>query len=763
MKIRIKFFLLALIAIGLLGLTGCKIDNKHFTEPPWLGGSSIETLEKAGNYTSFLELMELANYKEPISKQLYTLFVPDDAAFDAYLAKIGKNSVSDLSEREAIQLFALHVLRNPRSRFLLIYEYVYNEFQGPDHGHNGEYMSLFHRKRTPSVTTPYTETVRYYEEHKGKDLLMTSGEKYVPLFTEEWFHDYGSSDPEGDYLFMYPESEWKKGYTSDMIGTNWHSAMVLPHENEVGELELEVRTASGFLYFIDRVIEPMPSVDEYLQKTEKYSIFYDLLQRFATYSSAGSTPDGRALYRKGYDLVYNIANEYGGSSTGPGTNFPQSIWTAFVPSNTVLQNYLDNTLLQTYPSLDSVPRITLYYLLQSHLAMSAVLMSQMEKAYFNSFGDLTDVSKSDLYPGFMGSNGVVYETKKILEPNVFTCVPGLLFKDSNYSTLLFALNKAEVLIALSNPDRDVTLFASTNEQLEEYGIRYDATKDIMEFRSPVTNQWSEMTAQELLLFAQSQIVFGEYSDFSGSGYIKTASGVYFNYTNNLIQGPENMNNEAGANFVENLPNERNGNLVKIDRPIETRYRLGQFVANNQPRYSYNDVSPYNEDVNIFYLLMKDLALINERKGDPIGTKEQWAEIKFTVSDDEWTAFIPTDDAMRKAIDEGIIPDVTVSGWKNGVSNDIIESLKNWVSYHFIKGDVIFDDGNLSGSFNTNYTYTDVDGKTTLYTKININNNPNELSILDATGNVIVVDHSKANILVKEGVVHKLDSVLKLYE
>jgi hypothetical protein len=141
MKKSLWFFLVAL-AIVSLGVTSCTDHQERYEDPPWLGGSSIETLEKRGNYNTFLRLMDLAGYTDPITKQLFTLFVPDDAAFEEYFSSAGISSVEDLSEDEARNLFTLHVLRNPRSRYYLIYEYAWSEFQGP----KGEYASLFHRK-----------------------------------------------------------------------------------------------------------------------------------------------------------------------------------------------------------------------------------------------------------------------------------------------------------------------------------------------------------------------------------------------------------------------------------------------------------------------------------------------------------------------------------------------------------------------------------------------------------------------------------------
>jgi hypothetical protein len=148
-------------------------------------------------------------------------------------------------------------------------------------------------------------------------------------------------------------------------------------------------------------------------------------------------------------------------SANDGVIPPQNMWSAFLPTNDVLQNYLDNTVLKYYSSLDSVPEVTLYYILQTQLSRTLVLMSKLEKGYFNAFGDAMDIPKSDIASGYMCSNGVVYESKKVLEPNVFTCVPGLLFIDKDYSTLLYVLNRTNMLSVLSNPDSHVTLFAST--------------------------------------------------------------------------------------------------------------------------------------------------------------------------------------------------------------------------------------------------------------------------------------------------------------
>ena len=747
MNKSVKLILVAMFAIGMFGMTGCEDHQERYETPPWLGGSSIEILTERGNYTTFLALMEKANYTEPISKQLFSLFVPNDAAFDAYFKSIGKNSVDDLTKDEAVSLFTLHVLRNPRSRFNLVYEFAWNEFQGPYQDIKmGEYASLFHRKETPSTSIPYPEVVKYDtpSQRAGTELLIYTGTKNVPLFTEEFFTDYGGDINGSDYVFMYPGSTWKKDYTPNLKGMNWHNAQVIPNP-EIPD-ELEVRTASGFIYFLDRVVPIMPNMEEYMRKNQdKFGVYYDLLQRFALYGTSKVDEQQRVLYQKSYQQVFDLAHERGPSAANDGVIPPQNMWTAFLPTNDILQNYLNNTVFKYYSTLDSVPTVTLFYILQTQLSRSLVLMSKLKNGYFNAFGDPTEISPSDISSGYMCSNGVVYESKKVLEPNVFTCVPGLLFVDKDYSTLLYVLQKTNNLSVLSNPDSHVTLFASTNKTLEEYGIRYNATGDRIEFRSPADGKWNAMSTIDLNYFAQDQIFKGRLSDFGGEGtYVENLSGNYITYGNNKIAAGENQfsGNLAGVDDV--VENERNGFLIKVDKPIESRFVMGQYLVSDP-------------EVSEFTALLVKANLLDLRTRDAV-TKEVIPNLKFLAVAKYWTAFIPTNEAMQKAREEGIIP-VTYPTSTAGK-----DSINSFIMYHFVKDDVVFDDGvSQKLVYKTNRTYKDTDGKTTLNATVAISNIPKNLSLYDVSEQVVELDHTKANILVRKGVCHKIDTVLKYYK
>jgi len=744
MKNTFRFFLMA-FAVGMLGFTGCTDHQERYEDPPWLGGSSIETLEERGNYTIFLELMDRANYTDPIEKQLFTLFVPDDAAFEAYFAELGRSSLSDFTDDECVNLFTLHVLRNPRSRYYLIYEYAWSEFQGP----KAEYASLFHRKPTPSESTPYKETVRYLPGEEGKEYTIYTGKKNVALFSQEWFGDYGGAEDGSDYLFMYPGSTWEEGYPEGMEGLNWHNAMVIPNP-EIPE-EMEVRTSSGFIYFLDRVVGFMPSIEEYMiANQDKYGLYYDVLQRFAAYTDSRIDEERNVEYKKAYELVYDMAEERA-SSTNEAVP-PQNMWSALLPPDGIFQDYLNRTVYQYYDHIDSVPRVTLYYILQSQLSRTLVLPSKIQDGYFNAFGDPTDFGPDDIASGYMCSNGVVYETKRVIEPNVFTTVPGRLFFDKDYSTLLFAFNQANMLSTISNPESDVTVFAADNASLEAYGIRYNEEADEVEFRGPIDGQWSEMAPVDLILFAQDQIHEGILDLNGPEAYAEMASGNHISYGSGQAWSGENIAYDSPVNVVEIEENDQNGLLVLTDNPVQSRLVMGQVLTCNP---TDRDCFLADPDMSEFAQILIDLRLLDDRYKNP-STKEPIPRLKFLPAYDYWTALIPTNEAIAQARADGIIP-VETPG--SGPGKD---SMTNFVMNHFIIDDVVFDDGLLSGEFKTNYVYLDTIDNVNVNGRIEIINEPANMTIIDQAGEVHVLDHSKANILVRQGTMHKLDGVLKYY-
>jgi uncharacterized surface protein with fasciclin (FAS1) repeats len=156
---------------------------------------------------------------------------------------------------------------------------------------------------------------------------------------------------------------------------------------------------------------------------------------------------------------------------------------------------------------------------------------------------------------------------------------------------------------------------------------------------------------------------------------------------------------------------------------------------------------YDKDVSKFKDLLVSTKMLDARFLDQL-TRDTIPNLKFVSSteSDYWTAFIPTNAAMTQALADGLIPTNA-------------DSLKAWLLYHFVRKKVIFDDGQLSGKFDSERVLSTT-AAGTVYAPLTVTNDVNNLTIKDHSGKVVPIDHSKADILVRKGVVHKISSVLK---
>jgi len=156
----------------------------------------------------------------------------------------------------------------------------------------------------------------------------------------------------------------------------------------------------------------------------------------------------------------------------------------------------------------------------------------------------------------------------------------------------------------------------------------------------------------------------------------------------------------------------------------------------------------DKSVSKFKDLLASTGLLNKAVRNSY--KDSIPSLKFIDEADTWTGFIPTNAAMDAAQVAGIIPPSTDK-----------QAQKEFIMNHFIRGDAVFDDGLKSGNFISGYQIG-VDPVTSakIYSTLKINNTKYSLTVQDHFGQVITLDHSMANILVRKGVVHKINTVLK---
>jgi len=703
-----------LLVAFFLMLYSCEDDHyARYEDPPWLSGSILETLEEQGNYTILLKLMKKAGYEEPIQNGLFTIMAANDSSYQAYFNSVGISSVDDISEEQAFKLFTLNIMNTPKARQQFVYDFSY--WHGGWQEKGSEIGALLWRMQTQSKADDYSDTVRYYPNFKGETLRIKGQEKWVPYFSTEFFEE-SFGDPNGaDYNFFFPDTKWS--------GLQWYNANVLSSE---------AKCSNGYIYYIDKVVPGIPSIEEYLKDNQdKFGVYYDLIQRFAIYSLAGYADDNDQIkvYSKGYQGITNIASE-GGPTPDGGTIQRKNSWTALVPTNNSFQEYINNTVLKHFSTLEEVPEITLTFLAQSCLINRLVIPSKMQKQLFNFYGDVVPVDiNNDIDEALLLSNGPIYVMNKYYPPRAFTSTIAPVFFDSTYTTFLYGINASQMIISLTSPDLDVTIFAPTNDGLLEGGIRYFTEGERIEYQAE-DGLWNTMGVLDIKSYVSDQITLDNNVDYSGSGFIKMNSGNYVHYDKNELRGGGNQELGNHAKITGSQKGD-NGILYFVDKAIlGPKNDAAMFIAKDS-------------DLSEFYNLLYQAGLADTTIDAE--TDLAYPQMSFLKLEESWTVFAPTNDAINAARNNGLIPEDK-------------EELKQFLLYHFVFDNVIFNDGKLSGTFPTaKIDSTGVD--VIYYAPIEVINRTNDLSVVDRTGIKVNVNDGTANNLVQLGVVHKIDKVL----
>ena len=106
--------LLALVATVSLGaLTSCSDEPDQGNFYTFTGQMASDYLRDSARFSSFAKVVERANLMDLLASYgRYTVFVPDNDAFNDYLAKRGKQSLDDLSEEDCDTIAMTHIVAN---------------------------------------------------------------------------------------------------------------------------------------------------------------------------------------------------------------------------------------------------------------------------------------------------------------------------------------------------------------------------------------------------------------------------------------------------------------------------------------------------------------------------------------------------------------------------------------------------------------------------------------------------------------------------
>jgi len=757
---RFHFFLLTAFLIGISW--GCHediTDLEKYKSPAWLKGKLFTQLKAQEDLNIFISCLEKTGYDTILNTSgSYTVFAPTDEAFQKFFQDNPQyNSIDDIPAKELDAIIRYQIIYNA---------WTERQFQTLD------VSGWIDPDNELSKPRAYKRATLFYEENKkfpvkrigsyykivdsleatNKKLAYTEYNKYCPIFFQEFFDVYDLNY--NDYEFYFNRS-------FDPGKIYFAGAEVISQE---------IPAENGYIYKIDRVVAPLPNGETILEKGSgdySYRKFLDMVHSFsefyvnfeATYDQPGAeqglTVD--TLYNLLYpDLMFNIHNEL------TVNNDPRNSYSIhpglLAPTDQALESFL-NEYLSMWGDYKDLPELIKRLIVNSYMSRDAIYRTDISAGFINGLNDSILINEGDIIQKVFGSNCSFIGLNKAIIPRVITSVCRPLYLTREFETMMYACEDTRVLSAIKKQDADFGFYLPpdlvigrnegdsslirviTNYELNQYyymGVSRlkdkKITRSVNEIRNQILNQITETTPDGT----------------ADKEFLRTLGGNYIivNNIDGTAQGTSTS--KYGYEGVEDI----------------TIYpELYQDYTDNGKVYKVNGWFYYTNIVSFAGLILtrypEFLALL-EKAGlyDPI-----YYRLNFLIDGEYYTAFIPTAQAL--------------SDYR--VDTLSIDELRDFLMYHFVKGELIFTDGKKPDGY---YQTTLLDESSTtynnVYSSLNIRPRPNTIQILEKNGDIYLdikengeltnkfiayeynKDPSSVSIwdFIITGVVHEVDKVLR---
>jgi uncharacterized surface protein with fasciclin (FAS1) repeats len=732
------------LLLVLFALSNCRKKewNQNYGRPASLALPIYQQLDKMGQFHDFLKLVDKAGYKKTLEGAGYwTLFAPDDSAFQAYFTGSGVKNIDQIDSAEARKIV----------QYLLVYN-SFKEDRLDDYqataNNAGWTPDIAFRRRTAFYDGFYQDTdltgrpiVAIADNRNNLGALdgnydpLDFNNKYISYFTSTFFSRNALSA--ADYTYFYPQSSW--------TGFNVMQAAVV---------KKDIDAENGTIDVINRVISAPPSIDQYLKTKPEYQSFRKLLDRLVQYipnenaTERYTTLTGKAgpVYVKAYSPLLSYSPNNENFLKVEDNDGQMNCWTMFVPRNQAVDSFVHGVLLKYYHTLDSLPTQILADFLNAHMFPTAVWPSKFAITQ-NDFGEPARFDpNSDVFDHQILSNGIVYGTDKVEDPDIFRTVYGEAYLNPNYTMMmrLFNLTGLNLLIAKSNVPVDI--FLITDKVFNEAGYHYNESKSQFEYSSG-SGTTTNNVVNELTRIVQTCVFFNPYKseldDLSGSGIVKSGdAGIqseYIKYDHNTIL-TAGLQDAGEVAHIDSEKTAVNGQVYYLDKlPIFTENTVGHSIEQLGEDPS--------SEFNYFWQYLSNSSLYSSSTQSIIGLSG------FN------TVFIPDNAAILKAVNDGVLPG---SGAAPAMTPDFTPKspadqnlVREFIQYHILKGTTVVPDGQMSGNYNT-YLQDD-EGNSA---KIGVANQKGSLTITDDYGNSAGVIVSQSNHLSNRCVIHLIDNYLR---
>lgn len=745
-----KFLLriLPLLTLAVL-LVHCRKKewDEYYGRPENLEPPIYQQLQGKGNFKSLLAVIDKAGYKGILGAAGYwTFFAPHDSAFQVYFKERNISGVDQLDSASC--------------RKIVTYSLVYNAFNKERiddyQSSSGWVTNQAFKRRTAAYTGVYDgaditgkslKVISSNRNNNGTTFYVEAdnNNKYIPIFADGYMNSKALTA--ADYNYFFPNTPY--------TGFNVVDAVVT---------ESDIPAENGVIHVVNKVITSLPSLDEYLGSNPSYSEFRKLFDKFLVqYTLNAAVTQKYNLLNPGAGDVFTKIFASALAFSPNNENFlkqqdndgQSNSYSMFAPTNDVLRQYINDVLLEHYPSkrIEDMPINIIYDFVNAHLWQTAVWPSKFQTT-FNFLGEEARFNAGDVVDKKILSNGIFYGTNKVQEANVFSSVFGKAYLDPKYSMMTSLLGQ-ELKFTISNVRQKFTLFLVSNKALNDSGYFADATASNIayeQWRYTPPNGGTEIKGSSalvrLLRVLNMHVVIGDLPTLGGSGAAQTYGGEFITFNNGQVQGAGNVEFDAPANVVT-TKTAKNGTVYYLDKPLNySNHAIGTYLK----KLGSDPASEFNYFWN--YVISTDLY---NKSTDEFITGPSTGSL--------YTFFVPNKVAIENAIRDGMLPG-TVSGSTvkpkfTSLTPREIELVKNFVLYHILNKKSVATDGQDSGSFET--LFKNKDGEATSIFVRNDTGSSMRLTDMNERNADVVMGRATSNQLGNRIVIHLINNYLKYSE
>ncbi|MDP4262676.1 MAG: fasciclin domain-containing protein [Bacteroidota bacterium] len=677
------------LAVATTLLFSCKKKFNDFYAPPANQDPAVyQQLQAKGKFTQFLSLIDKAGYKQTLSTAGYwTIFAPTDSAFQndaeftAYLQSKGIANVNAIDSTTAQSIV----------QYLLVFN-AFTKNQLDDYQSNlGWITNSAFKRRTAYYSGFYKDTtaagqpVIAIASNRNNQNSATGGtpyfvssdnnNKYIPFFTSDYLTNNGLSA--SDYNYFYPSTPFS--------GFNVVNARVT---------QQDITAQNGVIHIIDHVVTPLASLDQFLRTRPEYSEFRKLFERYMVLfiQNADATHRYQVLTGKPDNVLVKVYSSLLSYSPNNENFFKlqdndgqRDGWSMVVPQNDSLLKYINTVLLESYPSVNSLPLNIIADFLNSHMwqttlwpsKFSNTLNSLVEPAHINFQSNIVDKK--------MLSNGIFYGSNKVNEPNVFSTIYGKAYLNPKFSLMTRLLDN-DLKTVITNPNARYTMFMLPDAVLRAQGFDYNSAANLFTYNG-VANDTNRLNLLRILNTCVVETPNGELDNlgtpgFTGTGVISTFGGEVIKYNGNQIISAGSADRNITIT-IDSVKTAKNGRVIYI---------------NNLPYFSYLQIGNHlqalgtapSSEYNLFWNYMKKSAAYDSVLFTILGTS----------AGSFYTVFAPNNNAIRQAITNGLLPGTpTTPNFNPTLTSDKL-LVANFILYHVVDKTTIIPDKKNIGFFPT---------------------------------------------------------------